>query len=361
MSCWWMRNLILDTNTKEIQIQVVGTPAADLHVTSNRYDHYKDITDFGNRHWFSDGANAATIVPAPDINQCWKREVTSISVYNPNDVPEMFYIIEYDDDTWTTTVIDEKLLNPFESWTLECICNCCNGCGVNVYDEWTLVYSNAYNLNFIGSCVNAARNNLTGMVDITVNPTLAFDTWTNILSLCWWSVDLSSLAWGWSINVYDSWDPIHATTAINFIDCLTATRNTWTSMVDVGIDLNLTYTPLTQTLSACWDSVIINEANISGYVDMAYASPSLTNLINWFMELDNTPEIRLPVIPLTHLGLLGRRIVIYNKTWSTAPAVVTPLASVTLNWLTHSIAVGETVEYIIRDVGTTTTEYNRIS
>jgi hypothetical protein len=49
---------------------------------------------------------------------------------------QLFYIIEYDDNTGIATVIDEKLLNPFESWTLECICNCGDcGYGVNVYDE----------------------------------------------------------------------------------------------------------------------------------------------------------------------------------------------------------------------------------
>lgn len=361
MNCWGMRNLILDSGTKEIQIQLSSVPTAELHVTTHRYDHYKDVQDYGNRHGFSAWVTAETIVPPPNPAVCWKREVTSISVYNPNDVMQLFYIIEYDDATGVATVIDEKLLNPFESWTMDCICGCWNcWCGVNVYDEWDFIYANAYNLNFIGSCVNAVRNNLTGMVDITVNPELSFDTGTNILSLCWWSVDLSSLAWGWSINVYDSWSLIHQTTAINFIDCLVATRNVWTSRVDVGIDLNLTYTPLTQTLSACWDSVVINEANMSIYVGMI-ANPSLTDLINGFIVLDETPEIRLPVIPFTHAWLLGRRIVIYNKTWSSAPATVTSPAGAILNWLTHSIAIGETVEYIIRDVGTTTTEYNRIS
>lgn len=206
MNCWGMRNLILDSGTKEIQIQLASAPLAELHVTTHRYDHYKDVQDYGNRHGFSNWMTAETIVPAPNPSVCWKREVTSISVYNPNDAMQLFYIIEYDDATGVATVIDEKLLNPFESWTMDCICGCWNcGCGVNIYDEWDFIYANAYNLNFIGSCVNAARNNLTGMIDVNIDPTLsrtwcAWDT-PYLLSVCWHTVDLSCLAWDTPLEI----------------------------------------------------------------------------------------------------------------------------------------------------------------
>ena len=201
MSCGWVKNLILDNNTKEIQIQLVWIPGSELHITSHWCDHHKpNIEDFGNRHWFSDGNFATTIVAAP--NNCWKREVTSLTVYNPNASVQLFYIIEYDNDTNVTTVIDEKLLNPFETWTMECICSCWWSCGINVYDEWDFIYGNASNINFIGDCLNVEYNNITGMVDVNFTPSVLW-SWCNgddpyKLSICWIDVDLSCLAQWWS-------------------------------------------------------------------------------------------------------------------------------------------------------------------
>lgn len=205
MSCWGVRNLILDTNTKEIQIQLAANPASELHITSHWYDHYKNVQEYGNRHGFSTWDTAATIVPAPSSNNCWKREVTAITVYNPNNALYLFYIIEYDDSTWIATVIDEKLLNPFESWTTDCICNCGGSCGINIYDDGEFIYGNASNIDFIGECLITEYNNVTWRVDVTFLPSIVW-TWCEWLdpyklTICWVEVDLSCLASGGSMEI----------------------------------------------------------------------------------------------------------------------------------------------------------------
>lgn len=359
MNCWGMRNLILDSGTKEIQIQLASAPTAELHVTTHRYDHYKDVQDYGNRHGFSAWVTAETIVPPPNPAVCWKREVTSISVYNPNDAMQLFYIIEYDDATGVATVIDEKLLNPFESWTMDCICGCWNcWCGVNVYDEWDFVYANAYNLNFIGSCVNATRNNLTGMIDINIDPELSFDTWTNILSLCWWSVDLSSLAWGWSINVYDSWSLIHQTTAINMLWCLTATWDVWNSRVDIDFDPTLSYDVATQILTICWNDIELWKISEFWFVNASDVDLSISQILDyWFFRLNNTPIINLPAI--TNVDMKRMIIYIYNQAGTTV--TVGGQTNVTLNGASHTIDVWCTAMYMIFSHWIVSTQWNRIS
>lgn len=121
-----MKQLILDTRKKEIHINLLAVPASELHITTHWFDHYKqsDVTNLGNRSGLSDGVNYLPIVESPDPENCWKREITSISVYNPNAAPALFYISEYDDETGDNIIILEKFLNPGATWTLECICSC---------------------------------------------------------------------------------------------------------------------------------------------------------------------------------------------------------------------------------------------
>ena len=87
--------------------------------------------------------------------------------------------------------------------------------GVNIYDEWQIVYNNINNINFTGDCISAAYNPSTWHVDVMFSPVLNWSgcDWDNpyILSLCWASVDLSCLVdpapnvdWSWCdwVNPY---------------------------------------------------------------------------------------------------------------------------------------------------------------
>jgi len=275
MSCW-MKNLILDTNFKAIQLYLGTALADELHITTHYYDYYKaPTTDYSlwNRYWYSDWVTPVDIVDPPSPVNCWKREIHSISVYNPNSVSAHFFVTEsditilYDGfngtllDTlsnptwniiinadnpwvippivitfsWVDTVADacdawnlanpgntvsyswdvntiilngqvatlvsptpwldiiivERVLLPNETRTLECICSCCAAGwstpsdGINIYDEWMLVYNAVTELNFIGACLDATRNNVTNQVDVTLAIDASFDCQTYEMSICW--------------------------------------------------------------------------------------------------------------------------------------------------------------------------------
>lgn len=399
MSCW-MKQLILDTNNKEIHLYLSWSVAEELHITSHWFDYYKtsEIKNLGNWNGFSDWTTPVIIVWSPNPVNCWKREVTSISVYNPNPAVVFAYVAEYDDDTGDTVIIDQIILNPMWSWTLECICDSCNSCGgVNIYDEWQIVYNNINNINFVWDCISANYNPSTWHVDVMFSPVLDWSgcEWENpyILSLCWasvdlscladpapnvdWSwcdwvnpyqltiwthvVDLSCLAWGGSIDILQDGVFVNSTTTINFQDCLAATWNAPNNRIDVEFTPTASYNCDTKLLTICGEDIdMFCERRQYWYVDMQTAIPETAVMNNWLVILTNTINIELPIIPITaaNLRIVWAIFYVYNA-W---PVVSNVLAAA---WVTiannpWTIGVDETIWFMIKIIGTWT-RYLRIS
>lgn len=207
--CWWMKNFILDNENKALEIQCSTTPVEELHITSNWYNRRTWINwayDLWNFYGASDWINLATVVPAPWAWSCWKKEVTSISVYNPNASAVLFYIVEHDYENNTVTIIDEKLLNGYETWTNECICTCCPCSGwvsptptwdcPNRYYHGQLLWASC-DINILWDCIWAYLD-ADWHVNIQFQPVMTWwgCDWDDAynLTICWTTVNLSCLA-----------------------------------------------------------------------------------------------------------------------------------------------------------------------
>lgn len=345
-----------------------SAPVVDeLHITTHYNDHYTSVYQEGNRHGFSNGITPVTIVSAPPCGTCRRRIVTSVSVYNPDpDNPVTIFVAEEDPAVPLQTIIVQKIVEPLETRTLECICTCCTqqpfppGEGIDVYNSWSLIQAGVWALNF-DSCLSATWDFVNNWVNVTFDWTLVFDSWTNILSLCWIDVDLSSLAWWWSINVLQDAVLVHATTNINFQDCLVATRNAPNNRIDVAFDPSISYDCDTKLLTVCWVDVdLYCERYIYWYTNMWLAVPSIDVMNNGLVELTNTLSIELPVIPITAANIRTIWAIFYvHNNWPVVPTIVAA-AWVTIDNNPWTLAVDECIGFMIRNIWASTLYY-RIS
>lgn len=210
MSCW-VKQIILDTQHKELHLYTHAAIPEQLQITTHWFDYYRPPTstvmDLGNRYGESDDITPVVVVSAPTPVNCWKREITSMTVYNPNGFDVRFYVAEYDDDTGVTTIIVDRVLPGFETWTLECICTCCNTWpswppaeGVTVTWNDIGVGTNITRLNF-DDCLTAAIDAINpAKVNIGINLALDFNcdidaqgNPTAILDICGQQVDMSCI------------------------------------------------------------------------------------------------------------------------------------------------------------------------
>lgn len=217
----WMKQIILENAWNTLQLYTLDLVVSELHVTTHWKDHYTSVYQEWNRHWFSTNTTPVDIVEAP-VN-CFKREITSISVFNPNEEPVWFIIAQDDSVTSQHTIVVQILLMPKETWTLECICWCWTT-WVAIYSDWVYVwYSQEFNFM---SCLTAEINPITNHLDIWINlsPTFVCDSdvqWNLLFTLwlCWESIDMSCIA----------------TSILNIVDLQAACDNGNTTNTDIEI------------------------------------------------------------------------------------------------------------------------------
>lgn len=138
---------------------------------------------------------------------------------------------------------------------------------LSVYEEGLLVHGAVSMINFLGNCLIATWNAMTGMVDVTLSIAPVFTCTTEngipvyTLTICDQEVDLSCIATTSLLTVMDEGSIIGGTHNLNFVgDCISATINALDpSIIDITLDTNLAWsgceweTPY--ILSLCWDSV----------------------------------------------------------------------------------------------------------
>lgn len=180
MSCW-MKEIILDNCTKQVSLWTSAPVVDELHITTHYKDHYTWLYQEGNRHGFSTGIVPVVIVDAPPCGTCQRRIIESMSVYNPNIDPVTIFVAEEDPVVPLQTIIVEKIIQPNETRTMECICTCCAqqtfppGDGINVYyeDIFTptppaLVHAWVGALNF-QSCLTATWDFVNNRVNVWID------------------------------------------------------------------------------------------------------------------------------------------------------------------------------------------------
>lgn len=180
MSCW-MKEIILDNCTKQVSLWTSAPVVDELHITTHYKDHYTSLYQEGNRHGFSTGIVPVVIVDAPPCGTCQRRIIESMSVYNPNIDPVTIFVAEEDPVVPLQTIIVEKIIQPNETRTMECICTCCAqqtfppGDGINVYyeDIFTptppaLVHAWVGALNF-QSCLTATWDFVNNRVNVWID------------------------------------------------------------------------------------------------------------------------------------------------------------------------------------------------
>lgn len=148
------------------------------------------------------------------------------------------------------------------------LCPCWGeGTPLSVYEEGLLVHGAVSMINFLGNCLIATWNAMTGMVDVTLSIAPVFTCTTEngipvyTLTICDQEVDLSCIATTSLLTVMDEGSVIGGTHNLNFVgDCISATINALDpSIIDITLDTNLAWsgceweTPY--ILSLCWDSV----------------------------------------------------------------------------------------------------------
>ena len=96
-----------------------------IHVCTNRYDRDQDWKfDLGNGMYIKEPSDQQllTIVDSPDCTKCFKREVKSLVIYNPNSWAAEFEIWVYDEDhDWSARykALWQITLPPYWTWSMQ--------------------------------------------------------------------------------------------------------------------------------------------------------------------------------------------------------------------------------------------------
>ncbi len=177
----------------------------------------------------------------------------------------------------------------------------------------------------------------------------------NLVESSGWVVEIS-LVNNWLLSVFQDDIEEHDTIRMNFNSCLVASRDAENNWIDVDFTPSMSYDRKTMELELCGETVELNHSlYIHKYIGMAYAKPDIDFLYDWLIVLDETPEIRLVNIPLTaeSVKLIWRNVYVYNKA-NTWPATITANSWVTIVNNPWTIAVWQTMHFIIKNIWTST-------